>query len=150
VRTPNYCTQYPYSHGHGDGLRLGPESGLGQTQRAKRKALQHDRYYELRASRRLGLAQVESTGFHSRNPGPGPDSRWPERRTDVQSPIQYLIPVSGMVWYGMVPLLPPGPQSLRPGGGSWIGRRLSMLRLRPFRPRLFGDGFRFHRDRRER
>jgi hypothetical protein len=34
-----------------------------------------------------------------------------------------------MVWYGMVPLLPPGPQSLRPGGGSWIGRRLSMLRL---------------------
>jgi hypothetical protein len=39
----------------------------------------------------------------------------------------------GMVWYGMVPLLPPGPQSLRPGGGSWIGRRLSMLRLSPFK-----------------
>jgi hypothetical protein len=53
--------------------------------------------------------------------------------------------VTGMVWYGMVPLLPPGPQSLRPSGGSWIGRRLSMLRLSPFRPRLFGDGFRFHR-----
>jgi hypothetical protein len=52
----------------------------------------------------------------------------------------------GMVWYGMVPLLPPGPQSLRPSGGSWIGRRLSMLRLSPFRQRLFGDGFRFHRD----
>jgi hypothetical protein len=51
-------------------------------------------------------------------------------------------------WYGMRPLLPPGPQSLRPGGGSWIGRRLSMLRLSPLRPRLFGDGFRFHRDRR--
>jgi hypothetical protein len=48
---------------------------------------------------------------------------------------------SVVVWYGMVPLLPPGPQSLRPGGGSWIGRRLSMLRLSPFRPRLFGDGF---------
>jgi hypothetical protein len=46
-----------------------------------------------------------------------------------------------MVWYGMVPLLPPEPQSLRPGGGSWIGRQLSMLRLSPFRPRLFGDGF---------
>jgi hypothetical protein len=41
----------------------------------------------------------------------------------------------GMVWYGMVPLLPPGPQSLRPSGGSWIGRRLSMLRLSPFGPR---------------
>jgi hypothetical protein len=57
-------------------------------------------------------------------------------------------------WYGMVsgmvPLLPPGPQSLRPGGGSWIGRGLSMLRLSPFRPRLFGDGFRFHSDRRQR
>jgi hypothetical protein len=54
---------------------------------------------------------------------------------------------NGMVWYGMVPLLPPGPQSLRPGGGSWIGHQLSMLRLSPFRPRLFGDGFCFHRDR---
>jgi hypothetical protein len=41
----------------------------------------------------------------------------------------------GMEWYGMVPLLPPGPQSLRPSGGSWIGRQLSMLRLSPFRPR---------------
>jgi hypothetical protein len=50
---------------------------------------------------------------------------------------------------GIVPLLPPGPQSLRPGGGSWIGRRLSMLGLSPFRPRLFGDGFRFHSDRRQ-
>jgi hypothetical protein len=29
--------------------------------------------------------------------------------------------------YCMVPLLPPGPQSLRPSGGSWIGRRLSIL-----------------------
>jgi hypothetical protein len=55
-----------------------------------------------------------------------------------------------MVWYGMVPLLPRGPQSLRRSGGSWIGRRLSMLRLSPFRPRLFGDGFRCHRDRRQR
>jgi hypothetical protein len=55
-----------------------------------------------------------------------------------------------LVWYGMVPLLPPGPQSLRPGGGSWIGRQLSMLRLSPFRPRLFGDGFCFHMDRRQR
>jgi hypothetical protein len=36
-------------------------------------------------------------------------------------------------WYGMVPLLPPGPQSMQPGGGSWTGRRLSMLRLSPFR-----------------
>jgi hypothetical protein len=27
----------------------------------------------------------------------------------------------GMVWYGA-----PGPQSLRPGGGSWIGRQLSI------------------------
>jgi hypothetical protein len=54
------------------------------------------------------------------------------------------------VWYGMVPFLTPGPQSLRPGGGSWIGRRLSTLRLSPFRPRLFGDRFRFHRDRRQR
>jgi hypothetical protein len=42
----------------------------------------------------------------------------------------------GVVWYGMVPLLPHGPQSLRPGGGSWIGRQLRMLRLSPFRPRL--------------
>jgi hypothetical protein len=33
-----------------------------------------------------------------------------------------------MVWYGMVPLLPPGPQSLRPGGGSWIGRQQSQNR----------------------
>jgi hypothetical protein len=55
-----------------------------------------------------------------------------------------------VVRYGMVPLPPPGPQSLRPSGGSWIGRRLSMLRLSPFRPRLFGDGFRFYRDRRQR
>jgi hypothetical protein len=49
----------------------------------------------------------------------------------------------GMVWYGMVPLLPRGPQSLRPGGGSWIriGRRLSTLRLRPFRPRCSEMGF---------
>jgi hypothetical protein len=44
----------------------------------------------------------------------------------------------------MVPLLPPGPKSLRPGGGSWIGRRLSMLRLSPFRPRLFGVEVRSH------
>jgi hypothetical protein len=36
-----------------------------------------------------------------------------------------------MVWYGMVPLLPPGPQSWRPGGGSWIGGRLSVLRRSP-------------------
>jgi hypothetical protein len=40
-------------------------------------------------------------------------------------------PGFGYAWYGMVPLLPPVPQSftLRPGGGSWTGRRLSMLRL---------------------
>jgi hypothetical protein len=41
----------------------------------------------------------------------------------------------------MVRLLPPGPQSLRPGGGSSTGRRLSMLRLSPFRPRLLEMGF---------
>jgi hypothetical protein len=58
--------------------------------------------------------------------------------------VSDTVSVTGMVRYGMVPLLPPGPQSLRPGGGSWIGRQLSMLRLSPFRPRLFGDGFHFH------
>jgi hypothetical protein len=57
-------------------------------------------------------------------------------------------------------LLPPVSQSLRPGGGFRTGLRLSavrhhhqadsdwqssVLRLSPFRPRLFGDGFRFHR-----
>jgi hypothetical protein len=57
-------------------------------------------------------------------------------------------PTMRMFWYGMVPLLPPGSQSMQPGGGSWAGRRLSMLRLSPFRPRLFGDGFRFHRHQR--
>jgi hypothetical protein len=42
-----------------------------------------------------------------------------------------------------------------PGGGMWTGQRLSsgyrqvawqsaVLRLSPFRPRLFGDGVRFH------
>jgi hypothetical protein len=67
-------------------------------------------------------------------------------RHPVTGPNESIWPV----WYGMVPLLPPGPQSLRPGGGGWIGRRLSMLRLSPFRPRLFGDGFRFHRDWRQR
>jgi hypothetical protein len=30
-------------------------------------------------------------------------------------------------------LLPPGPQSLRPGGDSWIGRQLGILRLSLFR-----------------
>jgi hypothetical protein len=56
----------------------------------------------------------------------------------------------------MLPLLLPGAQSLRPGGGIWTGLQLSsgycqvawqspVLRLSPFRPRLFGDGFRFHR-----
>jgi hypothetical protein len=50
----------------------------------------------------------------------------------------YIYLYSMVLWS----LLPPGPQSLRSGGGSWIGRRLSMLRLSPFRPRLFGDGFR--------
>jgi hypothetical protein len=48
------------------------------------------------------------------------------------------------VWYGTVPLLAPGPQSLRPSGGSWIGRRLSMLRLSPFRPVTEGGGFIIH------
>jgi hypothetical protein len=47
----------------------------------------------------------------------------------TEEPFSHKRPV--VVWYGMVPLLPPGPQSLRPGGGSWIGRQLSMLRLSP-------------------
>jgi hypothetical protein len=34
----------------------------------------------------------------------------------------YSCSVYGMVWYGTVPLLPLGPQSLRLSGGSWIGR----------------------------
>jgi hypothetical protein len=39
---------------------------------------------------------------------------------------------------------------VRSGGISiWTGRRLSTLRLSPFRPRLFGDGFRFHRRHRQ-
>jgi hypothetical protein len=33
-----------------------------------------------------------------------------------------------MVWYGMVPLLPPVSQSLRPGGGFRTGLRLSAVR----------------------
>jgi hypothetical protein len=40
-----------------------------------------------------------------------------------------------LVWYDMVPLLPPAWAAI------WTGRQLSMLRLSPFRPRLFGDGW---------
>jgi hypothetical protein len=39
----------------------------------------------------------------------------------------WTLTTSNMVWYGAPPT--PGPQSLRPGGDSWIGRRLSMLRV---------------------
>jgi hypothetical protein len=53
----------------------------------------------------------------------------------------------GMVWYGA----PPTPctaivATRRWQLDAWIGHRLSMLRLSPLRPRLFGDGFHFHRD----
>jgi hypothetical protein len=46
--------------------------------------------------------------------GSGPEARRTRSRTSVRHPLRARS--YGMVWYGMVPLLPPGPQSLRPCG----------------------------------